>query len=198
MKRTLFGALLALSFAGQALATDVYTIDPKHSEATFQVRHMVTKVRGRFKDFSGTINIDQAKPESSSVVFTIKADSIDTDVDARNGHLKSPDFFDVAKYPTITFKSTRVALKSKDVYDVTGDFTMHGVTKSITLPVTVLGFVPGKPAKAGFETSTTLNRKDFNIVWNKALDNGGMMLSDEVWVSINIEAEKQDAAAPKS
>jgi polyisoprenoid-binding protein YceI len=180
-----------------ATATGTWTIDKVHSEASFQVRHFVSKVRGRFADFSGTIRIDAAKPEASSVEFTIKVASVDTNEPKRDAHLKSPDFFDAAKYPEIRFVSKKVAPVSESKYDVTGDLTMRGVTKEITLPVTFDGIArdPWGNERAGFETGITLNRKEYGINWNKALDQGGFMLGDDVTVSINIEAVKEKAAA---
>jgi polyisoprenoid-binding protein YceI len=191
LRRTLLTLGLTLALAAPALA-DTYAIDKNHSEAAFQVRHILTKVRGTFRDFSGTINFDKAKPESSSVEFVIKATSIDTGTQKRDDHLRSPDFFDVAKYPEITFKSTKVVSKGNGKFDVTGDFTMHGVTKQITLPVTFLGeqkFMNG--TKAGFETGLTINRTDYGLVWNRALESGGVMVGEEVEISINIEADLQ-------
>ena len=191
VRKTLLAVGLTLGLAGTALA-DTYTVDRNHSEAAFQVRHIFTKVRGTFRDFSGTVNFDKAKPENSTVEFRIKATSIDTGVQKRDDHLRSPDFFDVATHPEIVFKSTKVVSKGDNKFDVTGDFTLHGVTKSITLPVTFLGeqkFMKG--AKAGFETAVTINRKDYGLVWNRALESGGVMVGEEVEISINIEADLQ-------
>jgi polyisoprenoid-binding protein YceI len=196
-------ALLAITAlpgvaAVPAAATGTWTIDKVHSEASFQVRHFVSKVRGRFADFSGTVRIDAAKPEVSSVEFTIKVVSVDTNEPKRDAHLRSPDFFDAAKYPEIRFVSKKVAPVSESKYDVTGDLTMRGVTKEITLPVTFDGITkdPWGNERAGFETGITLNRKEYGINWNKALDQGGFMLGDDATVSINIEAVKEKAAAP--
>ena len=188
LRKTLLTLGVTLALAAPALA-DTYTVDRNHSEAAFQVRHILTKVRGTFRDFSGTINVDKAKPENSSVEFVIKATSIDTGTQKRDDHLRSPDFFDVAKYPEITFKSTKVVSKGNGKFDVTGDFTMHGVTKQITLPVTFLGeqkFMNG--TKAGFETGLTINRTDYGLVWNKAVESGGVLVGEEVEIAINIEA----------
>lgn len=181
--------------ASSALAADVYAVDKVHSEASFQIRHMMSKVRGRFGDFGGTIKVEPAKPEASSVEFTIKAATIDTANDVRDKDLRSPNFFDVAKYPDIAFKSSRIAPKGQDRYDVTGTLSMHGVSKEVTLPVSFLGFGkdPWGGERAGFETTITLSRKDFGITWNKTLDAGGLLLGDEVYVSINIEAKKEAA-----
>jgi polyisoprenoid-binding protein YceI len=189
---------LASGLAVSSGAAETLVIDPVHSEASFQVRHMVNKVRGRFSDFGGTIVADAARPEASSVEFTIKTASIDTDQDNRDKHLQSADFFDAAKFPEITFKSTGIKATGKDKYDVTGSLTMHGVSKQITLPVTYLGSVgAGKDAKHGFEATTTLNRKDFGILWNKALDAGGFVLGDEVTVSFNLQAGAPKVASAK-
>jgi len=196
VRKTLLALGLTLGLAGTALA-DTYTVDKNHSEAAFQVRHILTKVRGTFRDFAGTINYDKAKPENSTVEFRIKTTSIDTGNQKRDDHLRTPDFFDVATHPEIVFKSTKVVAKGANKFDVTGDFTMHGVTKSITLPVTFLGeqkFMKG--SKAGFETAITINRKDYGLNWNRALESGGVLVGEEVEISINIEADLQ--AAPGS
>ncbi|HNV04035.1 MAG TPA: YceI family protein [Vicinamibacterales bacterium] len=167
-----------------------FTIDKTHSEATFQVRHLVTKVRGHFSDLGGTIQADEAHPERSSVTFTIQAASIDTGTPDRDAHLRAEDFFHVEKYPAITFVSTSIVAAGGDRYDVTGDLTMRGVTKRITLPVTFLGSAkdPWGHEKIGFETETTLNRKDFGLTWNAALETGGLLVGDEVKVSVSIQA----------
>jgi polyisoprenoid-binding protein YceI len=178
-------------------AADVFTIDKAHSEASFRIRHLVSKVSGRFTDFSGTITADAAKPEASSVAFTIQTTSIDTANAQRDQHLRTPDFFDAAKFPTIEFKSHKVTPTSKDHYDVTGTLTMHGVSREVTLPVTFLGLAkdPWGNERAGFELSTTLNRKEYAIVWNQVLDSGGLMLGDDVAITISIEAVKAKPGA---
>jgi polyisoprenoid-binding protein YceI len=191
MKRILIA--LALTALSLPLSADTYSIDKNHSEASFQVRHFVTNVRGKFDDFSGTINLDPKNPGASSVDFTINATSIDTGNADRDKHLRSDDFFAVDKYPQITFKSTSIKpSKQKDTYDVTGNLTMRGVTKQVTIPVQLLGFAkdPWGNQRAGFSLATTLNRQDYGIKWNKALDQGGYMLSDDVNIAINIEAVK--------
>jgi polyisoprenoid-binding protein YceI len=196
--KTRFGLLAAaLALASPALAADTYQFDKAHTTVGFQVRHIVSNVGGKFRDFAGTIRVDRVKPESSSVEFTIQAASIDTSEAKRDEHLKSPDFFDVANQPTITFKSTAVKPTGKDAYEVTGNLTMRGVTKLITLPVTLLGEGkdPWGNEKIGFETSTTLNRKDYGINWNKTLDQGGVLVADEVKVQISVEANKVKAPA---
>ena len=197
-------AALALSALGTlaalpAEAAEVYTIDPTHSEVSFQVRHLVTQVRGKFNEYQGTIALDPAKLENSSVEFKIKAASIDTGLPDRDKHLRAEDFFFVEKHPEITFKSQQIKATGKDTYEVTGPLTLRGVTKTVTLPVTFLGKVrdPWGNDKAGFELSTTLNRKDYGIVWNAALDNGGVVLGDDVKIAINLETVQQKDAAKK-
>ena len=178
--------------AAPATVTESWTIDKAHSSAEFKVRHFMANVTGRFKTFDAVINLDRTRPANSSVEFTIDVASIDTGNTNRDDHLKTADFFDAAKYPTITFKSVSIKERAKDVYDVTGDLTMHGVTKRVTLPVTFLGFARHpRGEKAGFEIETTIDRKDYGIVWNRALDEGGVMLGDNVKVSINLELNKK-------
>ena len=188
-------ALALVSLASAASAAPLtFDIDQPHSQVGFSIRHFFSKVQGQFKDFSGTIVMDQAKPSASSVEVTIKAASISTDNDARDKHLRSPDFFAADSLPTLTFKSTKVVPAGKDKVQVTGDFTMHGVTKSVVLDVEFLGMgevgVGGKSfgTKAGFDATTTINRKDFGIDWNKALDQGGLMIGEDVAISLHIEA----------
>jgi len=195
LRKTLLALGMTLALAGPALA-DTYTVDRAHSEAAFQVRHIFTKVRGTFRDFSGMINFDKAQPANSSVEFRIKTASIDTGNQKRDDHLRTADFFDVANHPEIVFKSTKVVPKGANAFEVTGDFTMHGVTKSITLPVTFLGeqkFMKG--TKAGFETALTINRKDYGLNWNRALEGGGVLVGEDVEIAINIEADLQAAPA---
>ena len=175
-------------------AADTFNVDKAHSAAEFKIRHMVGNVTGKFTDFAGVVNVDKANPAGSSVEFTIQTKSIDTASADRDTDLRSANFFDVEKFPTITFKSAKIAPSStKDTYDVTGDLTIHGVTKRVTLPVQFLGFGkdPWGNDRAGFEIQTTLNRKDYGIVWNKTLDAGGMLLGDDVKVDINLETVKK-------
>lgn len=190
MKKTMFAA--ALTLLSLAAWADTLPVDKTHSNVEFKVRHLTSNVRGRFTDFDGTINVDPAKPTAGTVSFTIKAASIDTNEPKRDAHLRSEDFFDAAKYPEITFKSTSIKPAGKDRYDVTGTLTMRGVSRQIVLPVTFLGWVkdPWGNTKGGFELETKLNRKDYNIVWNKALDNGGVLLGEDVSVFINLEVAK--------
>jgi polyisoprenoid-binding protein YceI len=198
MRRTLALALALAATATVGRAEETWTVDRGHSEVSFQIRHFVTKVRGAFNDFEGTIVADAAKPESSKVEFTIKAASIDTANERRDNDLRGANFFEVEKFPEITFKSSRVVKKDKDHFDVTGTLAMHGVSKEVTLPVVFLGAMKDARGndKAGFSSDLTLNRKDFGITWNRALDQGGAMLGDDVAISINLETNKKVPPTP--
>ena len=195
--KVVFTILAALALCASAFAADTFIVDRNHSEAMFSVRHLVSRVSGKFNDFAGKIEVDRDKPGASAVEFTIKTGSIDTGVAGRDQDLRSANFFEAEKFPEITFKSTSINPTSKkNVYDVTGPFTMHGVTKTITLPVEFLGFIkdPRGNERAGFSTHVTINRKDYGINWNRALDNGGTLLSDDVDITVNIEAAKSMTA----
>jgi polyisoprenoid-binding protein YceI len=174
-------------------STRTFTIDQAHSEATFQVRHLVTKVRGHFGDFAGAIQFNDERPEESSVSFTIQAASIDTKTADRDAHLRSEDFFFVDKHPEITFASSKITKKGDEDYDVRGTLTIRGVAKDIALPVTFLGHAmdPWGNARLGFEAETTINRKDFGLTWNAALETGGFLVGDEVKISLQIQAIAQ-------
>ena len=165
-----------------ATALKTYTIDAAHSEETFQVRHLITKVRGRFPEFEGAITFAPDAAADSSVVFTIQAQ--------RDEHLRSADFFDVATFPVLTFTSTSVTARGAQQFDVTGQLTMRDVTKTITLPVTYLGAAkdPWGNDKVAFEAEITLNRKDYGLNWNTALETGGFLVGDDVKVSLSIQA----------
>jgi len=174
-------------------ATRTYKIDKSHSEAIFQVRHLVTKVRGRFTDFEGAIEFNEANPEQSSVHFTINTTSIDTAEPDRDKHLRSADFFEVDKFPQITFVSKRIVKRGAETYDVTGDLSIHGVTKEVVLPVAHMGKAkdPWGNDRIGFEAESSLNRKDYGLHWNAALETGGFLVGDEVKISLEIQAVGQ-------
>ena len=176
-----------------AAATRTFQIDKAHSEAVFQVRHLITKVRGRFSEFDGTIAFDDAAPEQSSVVFTIQTASIDTNQPDRDTHLRSDDFFGVERFPTLTFASTKVTKKSETEFDVEGDLTIRDVTKRIVLPVTFLGKAkdPWGNERIAFETEITINRKDFGLTWNAALETGGFLVGDDVKITASVQAIPQ-------
>ena len=193
-------ALGALTLPAQSTAAPVaYKVDPGHSAVSFTIRHFVTNVPGRFGDFDGKINHDPENPAASSVELNVRSASIDTDNDDRDKHLRSADFFEVEKFPALTFVSTGVKKVDADTMEVTGDLSIHGVTKRVTIPVDFQGTVKtSRGEKAGFEAAFTVNRKDFGIVWNRVLDTGGAMLGDDVKIVIAVEANREaPAEAPK-
>jgi len=167
-----------------------YSIDKAHSEATFQVRHLLTKVRGRFSDFEGTIEFDHQQPERSSANVIIQAASIDTNERDREAHLRSADFFDVEKFPTLTFTSGAITRRGDQRFDVAGDLTIHGVTRPVTFEVTFLGKAkdPWGNERIAFEAEAAINRKDFGLNWNAALETGGFLVGDEVKISLSVQA----------
>jgi polyisoprenoid-binding protein YceI len=175
----------------------IYKVDVDHSGVSFSIRHFVSNVSGRFRDFDGVIKYDKANPTASSVEFTVKAASIDTTNNDRDEHLRSKDFFEVQKFPTLTFTSTQVTPKDGTTLNVTGNLTLHGVARQITFPVSLLGTVKTpRGEKAGFETTFTIDRKEFGILWNNVLDSGPV-LGDEVKITIEIEANRQAEAGKK-
>ena len=167
-----------------------YAIDKTHSEVAFQVRHLLTTVRGRFTEFAGTVVLDQEHPEQSSASLTIDASSVDTGTPDRDAHLRADDFFAVGTHPMLTFRSSRVVKTGDDTYDVVGTLTIRGIAKEITLPVTYLGTVkdPWGKWRGGFEASITLNRKEFGLTWNAPLETGGFLVGDEVRITLSIQA----------
>lgn len=167
----------------------IWEIDSAHSTVEFSVKHMmITTVRGRFTKFSGKIEMDEANPLSAKVTGSIDAASIDTGQEQRDAHLRSPDFFDVATYPTLDFTSKSVERVGEDRYRLVGDLTIHGVTREVALEVTYEGEVKDLQGKrrASYALQTSINRKDFGLNWNVALESGGWLVSDTI--KINIEA----------
>ncbi len=184
--------LLACS-AASARAADTYNIDPAHSTIGFAVSHLVINtVHGKFDQFSGTVLLEGNHIQQAQ--GTIQTASVNTGVAARDKDLRSPNFFDATKYPTITFQSKRAEPKGGETV-LTGDFTMHGVTKEISLPVTVKGPIkdPWGNSRVGLQAKARLNRKDFGLTYNKTLETGGLVVGDEVEIEINAEAVKAAA-----
>lgn len=173
-------------------APSTFKIDASHSELTFQIRHMVSRVRGTFKDWNGMVIADPTNWSSGSVDVTIQTASITTNNDRRDADLRSGNFFDAEKNPTITFKSTKVE-QSGDNVKITGDLTMRGVTKPVVLEGKVIGVTKDAKGKArvGFEASTTINRTEYGVTWNRAVEAGGMLLGDDVKIEIVIAAVEQ-------
>ena len=189
---TIFGLALLLS-AGVASAQSTYSIDTAHSNVGFKNRHLVAKVSGSFNEFDGTIKTDFENLDNSSVEFVIKTASIDTANEKRDGHLRSPDFFDADNHPEITFKSSKITRKDEDTFEVAGILNMRGVNQPVVLNVEYLGEMQAMGGtRAGYEISTTINRQDFDVSWNRALDQGGVVLGDDVEVLINLAAVKQE------
>ena len=181
-------ALIPLWLAGNARAADTYTIDPVHSNVGFTVKHMViNNVRGKFNEFTGTIVVDNNAIQEAK--GTIQTKSIDTGIAKRDEHLRSADFFDVTKYPTITFVSKRVEKRGDETLLV-GDYTMHGVTKELSLPATLSGPVKDFQGnyRIGLEAKAKLNRKEYGLQYSQALETGGLVVGDEVQLEINAEA----------
>jgi polyisoprenoid-binding protein YceI len=193
-KTAILGALVLVLGFGTAAAQGTFFIDTVHSNVGFRVRHLVSKVSGEFTDFSGTIVAEFEKLDASSVEFTVQTASIDTRDEKRDGHLRSADFFDVENFPEITFKSSKITKVDGDTFVVAGTLTMHGVSREITLTVDFLGEMTAMGGtRAGYELTTTLNRKDYGVSWNRALDAGGFVLGDDVEVNIALEVVKQEA-----
>lgn len=168
-----------------------WKIDTFHSEVQFAVKHMmVTTVRGTFREFDATLNFDPENPQNASVEATIQVPSIDTGATDRDNHLRSADFFDAENYPTITFKSTSVEMTGDQVGKLHGDLTIRGTTKPVTLDVSFLGTVKspinGVDA-AGFEASTSINREEFGLTWNVALETGGVLVGKDINITLDVQ-----------
>jgi polyisoprenoid-binding protein YceI len=180
------------------MAAETWQIDPVHSGIHFSIRHFVVgKVHGRFTKISGTIQLDEGNPTNSKVDVQIDANSVDTNDEKRDGHLKTPDFFNTGEHPFITFRSTKVEAAGKDKFRVTGDLTLRGATKPITFDVEHGGQVkdPWGLNRGGFSLKTQINRKDFGIMFNQTLEGGGPALGDTIEISIDVEATKAKEAA---
>lgn len=174
-----------------------WTIDSAHSEINFSVRHMmIATVRGRFEKFSGTIDFDENEPARSRVDVQIETNSINTREPQRDAHLKSPDFFDVGNYPLMTFKSKSIEVKGSNHALITGDLTIRDVTRQVVLDAEYAGMAqsPFGTTNAGFSATTRINRKDWGLTWNVALETGGMLVSDEIKIDIDLEIIKQTEA----
>ena len=173
--------------------TGTYTLDPAHTRIGFVARHaMVTKVRGSFDEFAGTAVLDGANPANSRVEVTIEAASIDTRNAQRDEHLRSNDFLAMQEYPKITFASTGVRQAGESTFEVTGDLTIKGVTNEITIPFEFEGAAkdPFGNQRVGFEGSVTINRRDYGVTWNAALEGGGVLVSEKVTLEIEVSAIK--------
>jgi polyisoprenoid-binding protein YceI len=177
-----------------APATTTWNIDPAHSHAQFKVKHMmISNVKGEFTALTGTLKYDSENIANSLVEASIDASTINTREPQRDTHLKSADFFDVAKYPKLTFKSTRVAKKGEGEVEVAGDLTIHGVTRNVVFEVEDLTAPTKDPwggTRIGLSATTKINRKEFGLGWNAALETGGIMVGEEVTITLDVEFVK--------
>lgn len=189
-------AILILTVTALGALAQSYDIDSAHSGASFSVKHMmVTNVSGRFSSVKGKVVYDEKDLAKSSVEAEIDINTVNTNEPKRDGHLKSPDFFDAEKFPTMTFKSTKV-YKAGGVTKVDGNLTLHGVTKPVTLTLEELSGEIKHPMGTivrGAVAKTKINRRDFGLVWNKALDSGGVMVGEEIAITLEIEASRKPA-----
>lgn len=186
---------LALTLAAAAGAAN-FDIDSQHSNASFKVRHMmISNVKGDFSKIKGSADFDPANPANSHVEATIDVNTVNTGEAQRDTHLKSPDFFDAAKYPSITFRSKKVTRVATNKYQALGDLSIHGVTKEVTLNIDATPEVkdPWGATRFGANASTKINRKDFGLNWNKALEAGGVLVGDEVEITLDVELVKKAA-----
>jgi polyisoprenoid-binding protein YceI len=182
-KLALSAGLLFSAVSAASAAVETYVIDSVHSSVGFSIRHFVSKVPGSFSKLNGTITVDRENLEKSSVEAVVDIGSVNTSNEKRDAHLRSPDFFDAAKYGTSTFKSTSWKKTGEDTYDIAGDLTLHGVTKEVVLQTTLLGFGPGARGTqlSGWEGKTTIKKSDFGIA-------GPSILGDDVTITLSIEA----------
>jgi polyisoprenoid-binding protein YceI len=194
ISRTLI-VLVVVIAAPLAASADTWQIDPVHTTVGFSVRHMtISTVRGQFNKVAGTITANDNDPATAVIEATIDTASIDTHSPDRDSDLKSANFLDVAKYPTMTFKSKKIEAAGPGKYNVVGDLTLHGVTKEVTLVVEATGAPIKDPwgnMRAGATATTTINRKDFGLTWNKMIEAGGAVVGDAVAVEIDVEAVKK-------
>ncbi len=191
MKKLLLSLAVFSFLAVTAVQAEEYGFDKGHSHIGFSVRHILSPVPGEFKDYDGTIIFDEKKPTAAKIDVTIQVASVSTDNEMRDHHLQSPDFFDAAKYPTITFKSKKVEVAGDKTYKVTGDLTMHGVTKSVVLDVDYMGSDNMMGANiAGFVAKTKIDRRDFGLVWgeDKLTAAGNLMVANDVNITLDIAA----------
>ena len=190
MLKTFTRLVAGLIFAATAVQAETWNIDPVHSSVGFTVRHLVvSKVRGNFTDFSGSIEWDGKNPAAGTVQFVIQSASITTDNEKRDGHLKSPDFFAVDSFPTLAFTSKKITPGEGDTFKLAGDLTIRGVTKEVTFDCTFNGTqqTPWGFTAAAFSATTTINRHDFRVSWSKALDGGGLVVGNDVKIEIELE-----------
>ncbi len=190
MRFKTIGLLLLSCFVTISAQAATYTVDADHTSVSFKVKHLFSKVQGRFNKFQGTIDYESGKPETWKTGGLIEVASIDTNVPERDKHLRSADFFEADKYPTIEFKSTGVKSATENGAQLEGLLKMHGVEKPVVLDVTIngTGKDPWGNVRAAFTATTRINRKDFGMIWNQALDTGGLLVGEDVDIVLEIEA----------
>jgi len=196
MRRPIFTLLTLISFLLPSLAlASTWTIDPAHSDIGFKIRHMmISNVVGNFEQYTGTVEINEQELSKSTINVTIDTKSINTGITKRDDHLRSADFFDVAQYPTMTFVSRKAEVVGTDQFRITGDLTLHGVTKTVVLAVDGGGTEVKDPwgaIRRGATATTQINRKDFGLAWNALLESGGVLVGDEVKIVLNVELIKK-------
>jgi polyisoprenoid-binding protein YceI len=193
MSKKFFAGFMGVVLAASPVWAATYAVDSDHSSVSFKVKHLVSKTQGQFNKFEGQIEYEPGKPETWSASGTIQTGSINTNVPERDKHLRSADFFDVEKFPTIEFKTTGVKDVTETDAKVEGLFKMRGVEKPIVLDVTIGGVAtdPWGNTRAAFSATTKINRKDFGMVYNQTLDKGGLFLGEEVEISLEIEGIKK-------
>lgn len=189
MKSRVLLAFIAVSLLTVSAHAATYNVDVDHSSVTFKVKHLVAKTQGQFKKFEGTVDYEPGKPETWSAKGTIQVESLDTNVADRDKHLLSPDFFDAKQFPTIEFQTTGVKDASDAAAKVEGILKLRGVEKPIVLDVAIGGVAsdPWGNTRSAFTATTRINRKDFGMEWNKTLDQGGLLLGEEVDIVLEIE-----------
>ena len=189
----LFPIFLAVFLTSQISYAATYKVDLDHTSLSFKIRHLLSNVQGQFKDFEGTLDYDPQHPENAKAEATVKAASIDTNVAPRDKHLRSADFFDVEKYPTLTFKSTKFTPEGQDKGKLEGALTIHGVEKPVVFDVDIHGVAkdPWGNVRAAFTATTKINRKDFGLVWNQAVETGQLLVGEEVIITLEVEGIQQ-------
>jgi len=198
--RGLFLLMVGVGILSSPLFAAIYQIDTSHTTVGFKIRHLFSNVMGRFDQFEGMIDYEPGKPETWKVDATIQAASINTNVAARDKHLKSPDFFDVEKFPALTFKSTGVTDATPSGAKLNGLLTIHGVEKPVTLDLQIhgAGKDPWGNTRAGFTATTQVNRKDFGLIWNETVETGQLLVGEDVEITLEVEAVLQETAPAKA
>lgn len=200
ISKILTGAVVTALFVLTAvsLQAEAFKIDPVHSKVMFKVRHLgISTVTGQFNKFSGSFTFDPAEPENAHVSARIEAASVDTGVEARDKDLRSANFFEVAKFPELSFSSTRIEPGENGHFKLTGNLTLHGVTRAVTLDAILGGIItdPWGKKRAAFTVDGTINRKDFGLTWNRVLETGGLVVANQVEIILEIEATHDEGAS---